>query len=228
MAVVPSTDWALELLSPDRLRKYLRAAGGNTERMFALYEWNLELAHALLRELCHVEVSLRNAIDGALAKHPLTLMHQAEWYLPATTQKLFAPHPVTVYGKRRDKNSTPRRNIEDAVRRAGPGAPHGKVIAEFTFGFWTYLTDDLHEKTLWVPALHQAFVPGTQRKALHATLSSVRETRNRVAHHESVFDHDPIGAHRRILSIAQRIDPRLGAYLRATATMESIWERRPR
>ena len=44
-----------------------------------------------------------------------------------------------------------------------------------------------HERTLWHPALFKG-VPGRQRRAVQQRLDRLRELRNRIAHHEPIFD----------------------------------------
>jgi hypothetical protein len=62
--------WVEMWLGPDRLVNYLAATGGDRSRALALYEWNTDVAsEALRRDLCHLEVGLRNAYDAALRNH---------------------------------------------------------------------------------------------------------------------------------------------------------------
>jgi len=96
------------------------------------------------------------------------------------------------------------------------------------FGFWSYLTDDLHEKTLWVPALHTAFVQGADRARLHAALSALRAFRNRVAHHESVFDNRPEDHRRYIVWIARQLSPELHAHISHNSRLPGLLAARPR
>lgn len=196
--------------------------------VLALYEWNSDVASAALHDLGHLEVGLRNAYDRALLQHPL--LEGRDWLTTEACETLFAPHRARRRGRIVDKNETPRRAVYDARRFSGfedKGAPRGKCIAELSFGFWTYLTDDLHEKSLWVPALHAAFVAETDRKALHSTLTRLRKFRNRVAHHESVFDHAPENQRRSIIYVAKRISPELAEHIAAHSRIPGLIRQRP-
>jgi hypothetical protein len=117
------------------------------------YEWNSEIAAAFLRDLGHLEVAVRNAYDRALLTHPDIL--DVEWLTATSCALLFPPYMANDQnGNPQDKNATPRANVKDARRHSGFDAgvvPRGKAVAEMMFGFWSYLTDDLHEKSLWVP-----------------------------------------------------------------------------
>lgn len=221
------TAWIDEWLTADRFGKYLRAAGGDRDRALLLYDWNTRLAAAFFRDLGHLEVGLRNAYDRALLAHP-TLAGQ-DWLTDAGSLQLFRRHYVTEQGKRRDKNRTPRRRIKEARERSGfhRGAPRGKAVAELTFGFWSYLTDDLHEKTLWVPALHQVYRRGADRRRVNAALAELRELRNRAAHHESVFDRDPEGSRRRIVYVAGQLSAGLKRFITRTSELPSVIDQKP-
>lgn len=92
--------------------------------------------------------------------------------------------------------------------KSGNTAPvPGKVVAEVMFGFWTYLTSNAHEKTIWVPYLHMATPLKTDRRKIHQTLYELGEFRNRVTHHEPL----PVGSEferRKIISVASRLLPK--------------------
>lgn len=59
--------WVERWLSPERFATYLRAANGDRGRALALYEWNARVGAALLHDLGHLEIGLRNAYDRALS-----------------------------------------------------------------------------------------------------------------------------------------------------------------
>lgn len=222
--------WVVDWLTVGRYAKYVRAAGGDHARALAIYEWNADLAAALLHDLSHLEVGIRNAYDRALLQHPIT--NGGDWLAPPTYTALLPPHLGTDRsGNPQDKNSTPRGQIKNARKAAGYDAgdlvPRGKVIAEFMFGFWSYLTDSLHEKTLWVPALHEAFVPGADRAKLHAAMTELRDIRNRVAHHESVFDQRPENVRRSIIYVARSLSPDLQSHLADTSRLPALLESKP-
>ncbi|MBV8590271.1 MAG: hypothetical protein JO212_09470, partial [Acetobacteraceae bacterium] len=56
-----------DVLSRERLTKYLHRAGGDARRALALYAWNQEVGAALTVTLAEGEVCLRNQIARALA-----------------------------------------------------------------------------------------------------------------------------------------------------------------
>ena len=216
--------WVEAWLSVPRFAVYLAATGGDRDWALALYEWNAQLSAALLHDLAHVEVGLRNAYDVVLSARWPGPPH---WTLAGDT--VFAPVYRTRGRRRVDVNERPRESLRHAIANAGgTGAPPGKIVAELMFGFWRYLSSAAHEKTLWVPALHRAFPPGTDR-ALHVDgpVGRLHELRNRVAHHEPLLSTDVAGRLADMLGLAARLDARLGQYLQATSTVANLLTSRP-
>lgn len=183
--------WIDDWLSQDRLATYMVAAGGSRPKALALYEWNIEAASAIQQDLCHLEIALRNAYDAAI---------QSRWTGPidwtADPSRMFPPMLVTRGGKGTanpkatvDVNAKPRALLTKArVDAGGAAATSGKVVAELNLGFWRYLSTKRHEKTLWVPYLHHAFAPGTDRaRDVDGRIARLHTVRNRVAHHEPLL-----------------------------------------
>lgn len=230
VSVSTQPQWIIDWLTVGRYTKYVRAAGGDHARALAIYEWNADVAAALLHDLSHLEVGIRNAYDRALLQHSTT--GGGDWLEPPIYTALLPPHWGTDRsGNPQDKNATPRGQIKNARKAAGYAAggvvPRGKVIAELTFGFWSYLTDSLHEKTLWVPVLHEAYSSGADRAKLHTAMTELRDIRNRVAHHESVFDQKPENVRRSIIYVARNLSPDLQNHLANTSRLPALLRSKP-
>ena len=225
-----SDSWVTEWLTPGRYNKYLKAAGQDPDRALRLYEWNARVSSALLHDLGHLEVGLRNAYDRQLLAHPLAAGQ--DWITRAIYDQLWAPHLVADSNAgRQHKNATPRGAIKTARKYAGytdgGTVNRGKVIAEIMFGFWTYLTDSLHEKTLWIPSLRFAYTAGTDRAQLHDALSSLRDARNRLAHNESIFDQQPENLRRRIIFVARSLSTPLSQHIATNSAVPGLLAAKP-
>jgi hypothetical protein len=215
--------WVERWLSQERFATYLTAAGSDPSRALALYEWNVAASAALLHDLAHLEVALRNAYDRAL---------RTGSDLPWTDVRspLFAP--LTHGPAQADINARFREQLASARRSAANvvvGTPrHGDVVAQLGFGFWRYLSSKRHEKALWVPYLHQAFVAGTDR-ALHVDqpLTRLHRIRNRVAHHEPLLRVDLVARLADVCALAVRLDQDLGRYVWATSSVGRCATERP-
>lgn len=57
--------WIQRWLSSARWQPYLERSDGNARLALVLYEWNLHLAGAVLHDVAHVEVAIRNAYADA-------------------------------------------------------------------------------------------------------------------------------------------------------------------
>jgi len=200
----------------------------------ALYEWNAEICAALLHDLAHLEVGLRNAYDTAIESHAVFSTH---WTLCGS--ELFAPvvrtkkrvDPATRRRKnvRVDINEKSRKSLERAISEAGGrGAPPGKIIAQLMFGFWRYLSSSAHEVSLWRPYLHHAFPVGTARPDVDFRVGELHELRNRVAHHEPVLTVDLARKHRYLLELGGLLESGLEAHIRATSRVPQLIAARPR
>lgn len=217
--------WFERWQSPERWSKYLLLAGNSDQRAIELYELNSALASALMHDIAHLEVALRNRYDAVINQN-----------FDGATHWLFDPHsPVNQplfrmrNGKQVDLNSRNRTAIAEAVRRTRQVNPSpGKVIPELSFGFWRHLTDAAHERTLWMPCLMWAFPPGTWRKAVGKQLAVINHVRNRVSHHEILLGarnlEQVIAAQAGVQELAGMLIPELAEHLAKTSTVDSVLE----
>lgn len=229
--------WVEAWLSEPRFSAYRAAAGGDRRLALAVYEWNSAIGAAFHRDLAHLEVALRNAYDAAItARTPAELTH---W--TSDPYRLFPPRWRTARdGARIDANRTPREQLGQAARAAGPDAPPGKVIAELTFGFWRYMSIANRHHSLWIPYLHAAFAPGTARRAVDEPIGRLHQLRNRVAHAEPLLHRDTatrvlglstrhlIARHDDLLRVAEMISPRLHDHIMSVSTTRSCLDHPPR
>lgn len=177
--------WAESWLSAPRFQRYLDACDGDPRRALALYEWNLDLGAALLKDISYFEVALRNVYDRVLS----SWNHEGCHWLFDDASPVRAPLLRTMRsGEQRDVNTLNRRAIDAAIPHGVLSPQAGSVISHLSFGFWAHLTDRAHERTLWIPYLRHAWPKGTDRSELDAKIRLVNTARNRIAHHEHLFD----------------------------------------
>jgi len=206
---------ALEVsLSAERLTAYLRATGGDRERALRLYLWNTEISAALYSPLQGLEVALRNALHRELSR-----VYGTAWY----------DNPAIPLSSR----------AQDLVRDAKTSIAHNRkpvipprVVAELSFGFWVSLLGPgpsaLYEIRLWRPILHKAFPHAKlQRKDVHNPLDQLRLLRNRIAHHEPIFQRPLADDYQSILLILSWICPHTAAWITHHSTVPAILATRP-
>lgn len=190
-------------LSPERFSTYLAATGGDRTLAVRLYTWNTAVSAAFYGPLQALEVALRNAMSRNLQS-----VYGSTWY----------DNPAIGL----DKGGLAR--IEQTKRELAKDKypvdpPH--VIASLSFGFWVSLLGpggfidwgakrkSNYEMTLWRSALRNAFPHAVRiaRKDVHAPLSFLRTFRNRIAHHEPIFNRHLEKDYESILEIAGWIAP---------------------
>jgi len=227
--------WVETWLSTPRFAVYLTASGGDRKKALALYEWNSAISAALLHDLAHLEVGLRNAYDTALVSGARA--GAPHWVFDAP--RYFPANWKTAHnGTRYDANKTPRDQIDRAIKEAAAThatgvtghatlPPPGKVIAELMFGFWRYLSVSAHHHPLWIPYLHKAFRAGTSRPQVDGPIGRLHKLRNRVAHHEPLLTQNLTAKHSDLLTLAGLISPELRDYIAANSNCPALIAGRP-
>ena len=162
------------LFSPARMQKYLRACKGNKEKAMKLYSYNARLSQAFFGVVSLFEVVLRNAIN----EHYLRTLGN-DWIVKQAVPNGLLEHEAN------EVSFTQNAYLKEGVYS------HDKMVGSFTFGFWTYLFTKRNYK-IGGKTLLQIFpnrVKGTTQKQVYADITSIREFRNRIAHHEPIcFD----------------------------------------
>lgn len=230
-----SDAWIDAWLGTPRFQKYVDSCAGDRARALALYEWNGILGQALMRDIAHFEIALRNTYDTVFA---------ARW--PGSDHWLLDPNSPAVTpiwrikkdrsGLKRgsDVNYLNRRTVDAAIRACGGvHATPGKVMAELSFGFWRHLTSASHEKTVWVPYLHHAYPPKTNRASVDRIIGNINSVRNRIAHHEPIFDRtkapdqEPDQLHADLMRVLSMIAPDVATHLAPSSTVATVLAERP-
>lgn len=206
-------------LSAERLSTF-RLPGDDDVTALARYAWNQAVVDALGFPLHLLEVALRNAVDEAgrrVVGVPRRHGGVPSW-LDADPPVLAASHAQTVAEAR------------EALRaRAAPRTP-GRLVAELTLGFWLQLFNVYYDPStvargrpglaLWTRASLRAAFPNAPgrfrtREALRTRLDGIRLFRNRLSHHEPVFNRDPAARHREVVATLRWISAPAAEYAAA-------------
>ncbi|MFF3968013.1 hypothetical protein ACFYZI_41485 [Streptomyces griseorubiginosus] len=212
---VPQHAAVTALLSPARISPYLAACAGQHDQALSLYCWNSAIAAAFFEDLGHLEVMLRNALDQRLTLRQHRRNRQQEWF--DDTSVPLAPRART--------------DIHEARRRAsvtGAATPRGKIIAELNFGFWRFLIARQYQATLW-PDLARAF-PNAPRRALTLVedpLKRLHKLRNRIAHHEGIWDQDLVGRRNDVHNLLTYLDRDAAAWVAVSSRIDTVLSQRP-
>jgi hypothetical protein len=196
-------------LSQIRLETY-RPRNGSDLDMLTSYFWNIDLAEALVPCLHAVELALRNSIHTACSAHYGTDL----WFY---TPQLLESGQLSEFS----------RAFQKVAKKSAPIAPY--LVAELPFGFWVTLLSGPYDQPIWAPnhfALLRAVFPHTtnSRDQIHTRFNHIRMLRNRVMHHEAIWDQTKINLpqkHTEIHEAIQWISPTLGRAIQAVDSFQT-------
>jgi len=166
-------------LSTPRIETYEAATPGDPtlSSALALYAWNAQVSAALLAPLHICEVSIRNAISEAIAA-----AHGPQWPWSAGFVRSL-PNPLVGYSARSDL-------LSSRVNKTTTG----QVIADLKFVFWQTMFTSRFDARLWAHHLRIALpyagdskTTAQIRAMVYSELEQIRKLRNRIAHHEPIF-----------------------------------------
>ena len=168
-----------DVFSAPRFATYLAEKQAHRVEALKLYKWNIDVSCAFFAPLQVCEVSIRNAISEAIE-----LTYGENWPFDQSFE-ISLPNPSRAY--------SPRGNL--LQHRNEPTT--GKVIAELKFIFWERMFTSRHDRAIWnrnlrtvLPNVDANKTVQELRTEAYQTLGSIRDLRNRIAHHEPIFRRD--------------------------------------
>lgn len=212
-------DGLLPLLGEPRVQGYLDACGGDGAAALALYQWNTRAGGAFWETLSHLEIALRNVLASRLAARHAAARRAGSW-LDDPAQEL---------------DNRARRDIAKARRRVKAKRKEpteGQVLSELSFGFWRFLFAKRYAASLW-PDLAGGFpgAPDRARTTIERPVTRLHEFRNRLAHHERVWNQPLKDRYADITALLSYIDPDLADWVttgcRVPATLADCPIERP-
>lgn len=196
------------LLSQSRIKTYLSYFKDENdlavkERLaYELYIWNIQISAALLEVISLYEVALRNAIINALEPsyriHSILNDNFIRALKPAAREELLrvvnklSPHKTYEFYFTNGRLQPLRIDTTEI-------SP-GKVVAELNFIFWENMLSRTH-RIRWINHFNKAFPnacisTSNERDSIindiHSITGRVRYLRNRICHHEPIFDENKI------------------------------------
>lgn len=203
-----------EHLAPERLARYRAVAGNSGTAAINGYIWNVLVSGAFMELISYVEVPLRNAMAYELAQLAIDADDDRHWW---EHREWFEERSLD--------------DIDRAVQRLdnrGREITNGRLVAELNLGFWRYLLDKRHDRTLWRRALYRAFpnLAGTRGDVYRAVVEMNR-LRNRIAHHEPIFLLDHVAHEKGLLEIAGWICADYSAWAQAKSRVRHVVALKP-
>jgi hypothetical protein len=207
-------------ITQSRFNEYLVAANHDPGAARELYEWNVGVSSAFFELIAHVEVALRNAVDSVL--EPLEVRESARvevrhgWWFASPT--FLTDHDLNYH-------RTAWRHLGDRADRA----TRDKVFASMTFGIWDAVFGPSYEE-LFRRHLVYAFPyrgTGFKRATVQKNILALRNLRNRIAHHQAIFDLPLEERFEQATEILRWIDPELGQWVEGISRVQELLNIRP-
>ena len=173
-------------LSQARFQRYVAECHGDSERAVHLYLWNARLAKAFLFPLQICEVVSRNTIHSAFSTR-----WGADWVVEP---------PFALNDFSRDSHTRTVSRVHRNAEANGLVCPTvDDIVAALTFDFWSNLFRQDYDQILWrdgtlLSAMFPELPEGHSRREVQRLMASVNQLRNRIAHHEPIYNRQDHGA----------------------------------
>lgn len=145
--------------------------------ILSLYEWNANLSSSLLFPLHVYEVTLRNAISDAIS-----LRYGDRWPVNPAFQNSLPQHYKT--------------ELTKVVGQNFQGL--GKVLPELKLSWYEHMLTKRYHNRIWEKHIYTVFPnsiglpPKELRELIKNACLIVRRIRNRIAHHEPIFNQNTL------------------------------------
>lgn len=203
-----------DIISSERLTSYLQDAGFDDERAIRIYFWNMKLSAAFFPVLGAAEVALRNRVVARA--HGI---YGPEWWRSANL--------ITHLGKR---GFGIVKRAEAAIAAQGKAVDSGRMTAQLSFGFWTKMLLPKYEPDLWTPiSIGFPDLPlNVDLAALLTRCEQVRELRNRISHHEPIFQRNLTADYGACIELITWLSRPKAEWIRAQSDVMSVLRQKPR
>lgn len=204
-------------LSHARFARYLASAGGDESTALELYKWNTLIAQSLYVYLQCWEITFRNRADAFL-----------RWKYG----------PVWPYDDKRALRSLTRdeqRRISETKQRQSQQRKQARVstdaiVADLSAGFWVALLSSAYKVPYsWQHNLWRVFPNdrNLNRETAHTLSSNILKLRNRIAHHEPIYDLALSQTYADIQRLVCAMCTDTDSFARTNCTFLTISQRRP-
>jgi abortive infection bacteriophage resistance protein len=199
----------------ERLARYRLVKGGSIEHALNMYLWNCTLCQAFHTPLHFAEVLHRNAIN-----QQLTAKLGPLWFENTTFKRLL--------GQRTEQELI--RTIERERQQHGTNLTVHNIVSALPLGFWEQMTTRAFRRILWPHGVQNVFRHtdrSTTTDDITTAIRRVRLWRNRIAHHEAIFDKNPLDMHQQTLKLIHWVCPVTAAWVESISSVPDAFRLRP-
>jgi len=210
-------------LSSERLQAYATPEDSDSLDAVARYVWDLALGAAIQPVLHVLEITFRNHVFEAsrkLVDESALRFHDMECWLDADPSLLEERELAAVL------------DAKNALLRSKRPLTPGRLVAKLGFGFWVSLCKRPYEQGrvtgpgLWPGLISHAFPFAPKqyrtRSSIFHRVDGIRELRNRVSHHEPVWDRNVLQLHGEILETIGWMNQGLATALEPISPLFSV------
>lgn len=177
------------IISPERMRKYIVACGGDKVKAMTLYRYNLRLSQEMFVVVSCFEVALRNRIDQIMK-----LQWGNDWL-----RDMIFPGGALYYDKRTEKTRKIIENAYNGLIKNGTYS-NSKLLSEMEFGVWKHMFSNVQYRLSGrkLMGIFPSKPKSTENHKFDNTyvfgeLDYINKLRNRIAHHEPIcFSRNPV------------------------------------
>ena len=206
----------IRALQRERLLRYLPASSEDERLAFSIYLWNGALCEAFYCVIHFAEIVCRNALHDRLLERV-----GERWFENATF--------LGILDDRFRRDLIKVTDEERRLRGAAFTAHH--VVARLTLGFWEHLLTKRFKRLLWSEGVHPCFPHAPSRMKtvdLSHRVAAVRRLRNRIAHHEAIFDKKPMKTHQEAIELISWVCSGSGSWVASVSKVPAVIARRPK
>jgi len=119
---------------------------------------------------------------------------------------------------------------KDTLAKKGLPATPSAVIVQFTFGFWLTLLTRRYDTPFWRTAIWRCFPEAPKplsRQLIHDEIEKIRSPRNRIAHHEPIYQRMLLDDLTHIVSSAAWMCPHMADYIEECRQIVTAINARP-
>jgi len=205
----------IQSITEDRLAKYLHVTAQDKHRALKLYMWNTLLCEAFYIIIQTAEVNLRNKINKGL----ISSFGENWWEHPKYKQAI----------------ETDRlRDLEIAIKRilnSNKQISNSRVVAGLSFGFWSAMLGDRYNQYIWSKHFANIFTQSAEnfdRKKLRQEIARIVALRNKISHHEPIFQDDLHDHYRRVMRTNYWLCPDTGDWVKKLCRVPELIRQKPK
>jgi hypothetical protein len=203
--------------SRPRLSRYLDVAQNDLADAMRLYRWNAALSQSIYWSSQTAEIVTRNAICRTLQER-----YGPDWIRSSNFRSI---------AKRGDVEKIEAAITRQRQERKLSTPSVDQVVADLSFGFWvSILANHYAVPVNWQRGLRKSFPnieKGATLDSIRILADNLRTLRNRVAHHEPIFQLPLEAIHRNILLLTKWASPSVYLFVTDNCRFAQILEDKP-